>query len=79
MQDSDYQSNTVALPVPTTVDIQKLRIYAMKTCNPKNPTLLKGWICRSNMCRYLSLDGGLKLMPEHMVGENGSDLVVGTW
>ena len=40
MQHSFYQSDTVALPLTTTVDIQKPQIYATKACNPNNATLV---------------------------------------
>jgi len=40
MQHSFYQSDTVALPLTTTVDIQKPQHYAMKACNPNNATLV---------------------------------------
>jgi len=40
MQHSFYQSDTVALPLTTTVDIQKPQIYSMKACNPNNATLV---------------------------------------
>jgi hypothetical protein len=40
MQHSFYQSDTVALPLTTTGDIQKPRICAMKACNPYNGTVV---------------------------------------
>jgi len=40
MQHSFYQSDTVALPLPTTVDIQKPQIYTMEACKPNNTTLI---------------------------------------
>jgi hypothetical protein len=40
MQHSFYHSDTVALPLTTTVDIQKPQIYAMEACNPNNATLV---------------------------------------
>jgi len=78
MQHSYYQSNTMALPVPTTVDIQKLQIYDMKTCNPKNATLFKHWISSGNIFQNISSVGGLKLMAAQMWGEDGIHPVVGT-
>jgi hypothetical protein len=38
MQYSIYQSDTVALPLTTTVDIQKPQIYAINGCNPNHTT-----------------------------------------
>ena len=40
IQHSFYQSDTVALPLTTTVDIQKPQIYAMKACNPNDATVV---------------------------------------
>jgi hypothetical protein len=40
MQHRVYQSDTMALPLTTTVDIQKPQIYAMEACNPNNATLV---------------------------------------
>jgi hypothetical protein len=38
MEYSFYQSDTVVLPLTTTINIQKPQIYAMKACNPNNTT-----------------------------------------
>ena len=40
MQHSFYQSDTVSLPLTTTVDIQKPEIYAMNACDPNNAALV---------------------------------------
>jgi len=40
MQPNFYHSDTVALPLTTTVDIQKPQIYVMKAGNSNNATLV---------------------------------------
>jgi hypothetical protein len=40
MQYSFYQSDTMALPLTTTICIQKPQIYTIKACNPNNATLI---------------------------------------
>jgi hypothetical protein len=40
MQHSFYQSDTVALPLNTTVDIHKPQIYALEACNANNSTVV---------------------------------------
>ena len=40
MQHIIYQSDNMALPLTTTVDIQRCQIYAMEACNPNNVTLV---------------------------------------
>jgi hypothetical protein len=77
MQHSCYQSETVSLPLTTTVDIQKPQIYAMEACNPNNDTLVSRILCSGSGFVYIPSVGGLKFVPAEVGGDDGVELVVG--
>ena len=76
IQHSIYQSDTVALPLTTTVDIQKPQIYAMKACNPNNATLVSLLLCRGNGSGSIPSVSGLKFVPAGIWGDDFVDLLI---
>jgi len=77
MQHSIYQSDTMALLLTTTIDIQKPQIYAKKACNSNNTTLVQRLLWSSTGFGSIPSVGGLVFVPGGIWWNDDVEMLVG--